>query len=424
MEKEIIKNETINEQYYKVNHKSGLTIYLYKKEGYSSSCAMFGTKYGSIDSEFRIKGEDKFTKVPDGIAHYLEHKLFESEEKDAFNLFAQTGASANAYTSFDRTAYYFTTTKNFFPSLGILLDFVTNPYFTDENVNKERGIIGQEIKMYDDDPNWKVLFNCLEGLYKTHPVKVDIAGDINSIEKIDKELLYKCYDTFYNMNNMVLVAAGDFDIDKFLEIVDKKIKVKDKIEIEKKDYSEPSMINKKEVKINLSVSQPLFCIGFKLSPENAEQNVKKSVELEVISELMLGDSSDLFEEFYQTNLVSGGNIVGEVFLGRGYCSLLFEGESKDPQKVHKKTKDEIEKLKENNLNKEEFELAKKSVYGKIIRSFSSPQDIANSLLVSSLDNIDFYKPIEIIKNLKIEDVKNRLQEIDVNNSTISIVSPI
>ena len=188
-----IKSELTGDSYYKIKHQSGLDIYVYPKEGYKSSYAIFGTKYGSINTCFSVDGKEKIT-VPDGIAHYLEHKLFESEE----------GANANAYTSFEKTCYLFSCTDKLEQSLEILLDFVQSPYFTAQTVAKEQGIIGQEIKMYDDDPNWRVMLNMLEGMYKNHPVRIDIAGTVESIAQITAEKLYEVYNVIYNLKNMAL----------------------------------------------------------------------------------------------------------------------------------------------------------------------------------------------------------------------------
>ena len=206
-----IKNEELNEKYFKVAHPSGLTIYLYPKPEYKSTYAIFGTNYGSIDTKFQVKGSKEVIEVPDGIAHYLEHKLFESEEGDAFSEYAKTGAIANAYTSFDFTGYLFSCSENFDESLKILLNFVQSPYFTEETVKKEQGIIGQEIRMYEDNPDWKVLFNLLNCLYHNHPVKKDIAGSIESIAEITAEKLYTCYKCFYNLNNMSICIVGNID---------------------------------------------------------------------------------------------------------------------------------------------------------------------------------------------------------------------
>ena len=197
-----ITNERFGEKYYKLNHKSGLDIIICPKKDFNSSYALIGTHFGSINSKFIHNG--KKVTVPDGTAHYLEHKLFESEEGDAFTLYAKTGASANAYTSFDVTCYLFSCTDKFDESLEILFDLIQSPYFTPETVAKEQGIIGQEIKMYQDSPEWKVTMNLLQALYHNHPINIDIAGTVETIAEITPEILYECYNSYYNLNNMVL----------------------------------------------------------------------------------------------------------------------------------------------------------------------------------------------------------------------------
>ena len=183
---EYIKNARVGEEYIRTIHKSGVTVCMCPMKGFGSTYALFGTKYGSVDTTFKTEKDADFTTVPEGIAHYLEHKLFENEDCDAFKQFSQTGASSNAYTSFDRTAYLFTCSQQFEKNLKILLNFVTSPYFTDETVAKEQGIIGQEIQMYDDEPGWRVFFGGLEALYEQNPVRVNIAGTMESIKNIDK----------------------------------------------------------------------------------------------------------------------------------------------------------------------------------------------------------------------------------------------
>ena len=218
-----IKNEVLNEGYYEIDSDSGLKIFVYPKPKHNSTYAIFGTKYGSIDCAFKID-DSETVKVPEGITHYLEHKLFESEDGDAFSKYAKTGASANAYTSFDKTCYLFSTGDNFDESLKILLDFVQQPYFTEQTVQKEQGIIGQEITMYDDDPGWRVYFNLLRAIYHKNPVRIDIAGTIESISHINAELLYKCYNSFYNLHNMVLVVCGNVTPEQVLSIANERLK--------------------------------------------------------------------------------------------------------------------------------------------------------------------------------------------------------
>lgn len=216
----IHESSELKEKLYEIDHKSGLKIFVMPKENYKSTYAVIGTKYGSIDTCFKRSDKADFTRVPEGIAHFLEHKLFESEELDAFTRYAETGASANAYTSFDKTCYLFQCSDRFEDSLRILLDFVTHPYFTKETVEKEQGIIGQEITMYYDVPGWMGTFNLLRCLYKNHPVRIDIAGTVESISQITDKLLYDCYNTFYNLNNMALAVVGNVDPERVVKICD------------------------------------------------------------------------------------------------------------------------------------------------------------------------------------------------------------
>lgn len=419
-----VKSNLLGEEYTLWKHKSGLTVLMYPMPGYASSCAMFGTRYGSIDRTFKSSLDDDFQTVPDGIAHYLEHKLFEGEEEDAFSLFAETGASANAYTSFERTAYFFSCTDKFYESLRILLGFVRSPYFTDETVEKEQGIIGQEIKMYEDDPGWQVLFQCLKGLYHNHPVKIDVAGTVESIAKINKELLYKCYETFYNLNNMVLIVAGGFDPDIVKKTVSELIPNDKPITIEREEISEPSETVEKKTESFLDVSMPQFCIGYKMKPLAVSERLTAEIECAALCELICGEGTELYRRFYETGLVSGGEIGTEVFAGHGYFSVLFEGESNDPDEVLAKLQSEIALLKKNGISKEQFELVKKTLYGRMLRSFGTVDSVANNILSAGLAEVSAYQPLETVKNLTLESLSLRLESFDPEKVTLSVISPI
>ena len=235
--------ERIGESVYREVLPNGLQVCVVPKPEHAKKYAFFATRYGGMDTRFCLDG--KWLDTPAGIAHYLEHKMFESEEGDAFEKYAQTGASANAFTSFDKTCYLFACTDRFQESLEILLDCVTHPYFTKETVEKEQGIIGQEIRMYEDDPGWRVMFNLLQSLYQNNSVKVDIAGSIESIAQIDAELLYRCYHTFYNLHNMVLTIAGNFDPQQVIESADKILKPAEPFCVQRKTEDEPAQVCRK-----------------------------------------------------------------------------------------------------------------------------------------------------------------------------------
>lgn len=423
MEKTIIRNDRIREQYVQIKHPTGLTILLCPMKGYSSAYALFGTKYGSIDTCFKTNRDKDFITVPEGIAHFLEHKLFENEDCDVFSLYAKTGASANAFTSFDRTAYLFSCTDKFEDSLRILLSFVQSPYFTEQTVQKEQGIIGQEIRMYEDNPGWRVFFNLLDALFVEHPVKIDIAGTIASIAQIDDKLLYSCYNTFYNLNNMVLAIAGNFDVDAALRIADEELKQAESLTIETKRVDEPEKVNKAEVRQKLSVSMPLFNIGFKGKALSGKEEVKASVETEMLLELLAGEASPLYKQLYDESLINS-TFGTEVFTGRDYFAAIFEGESRNPMEVFARIKAEIQRVQMEGLDKAEFDSCKKATYGKYLRGFNNVESVANGLVVSYFNGVSLYDSIEAVAAITFEDISARLgQGFNIDHAAISIVEP-
>lgn len=424
MKRELISSKKIDESYSKINHPSGLTILLYPMSDYSSSCALFGTKYGSIDSKFKINGEKDFLDVPDGIAHFLEHKLFEGEEGDAFSLFAKTGAFANAFTSFEKTCYLFSCVDKFYESLKILLSFVRSPYFTQESVEKEQGIIGQEIEMYNDSPGWRVFFNLLQIMYFENPIKIDIAGTKESISKIDEKILYKCYNTFYNLNNMVLCVAGNFEVDKTINIINENVDIDEKIDIVRQEYNEVFDIRDKEISQKLRVSIPMFNIGYKCRPLCGRNLLKSEIETNFILDIIFGESSEFYRKMYEKGLIN--NTFGfEVLAGTGYFCFILSGESKEPKKVFEEIKKEIEFFVENKIKDDTFNRCKRSAYGQCIRGFSSVESIANQLVSSHFGNFCIYDSIDIISELSLESVNKNLSENFNNNmSAISIIDNI
>lgn len=424
MEKKIVKNDRTGEQYTYVKHPTGLDIYIWKMEDYSTTHALFGTKYGSINTKFKTKDEADFITVPNGIAHYLEHKLFENEDCDVFSLYAKTGASANAYTSFDKTCYLFSCTDNVYDSLEILLSFVQNPYFTEETVRKEQGIIGQEIRMYDDDAGWRVFFNMLQGMYHNHPVKIDIAGTVESIAQINADLLYKCYYTFYNLNNMVLSIAGNVDEDRVLEICDKFLKNNDNPELETAFEDEPETVCKKEVVQNLEISMPMFNIGFKAKPEKGLDALRAEVETNFVLSLLADESSDFYKKLYDEGLINS-SFSSEVFKGDGYFCSIFGGESRDPRLVRDRIIEEIDRCKREGFDRERFDCVKKAYYGALIRNFNDAEAIATNVINAGMERLSFFDVIETVAAVTFEDMAKRLdKQFDTKNVTISIIEPL
>ena len=414
-----VKSPLVGDKYFKVKHKSGLNIYVYEKSGYNTTYAIFGTKYGSINTCFSANNGEKIT-VPDGIAHYLEHKLFESEDGDAFTKYAKTGANANAFTSFDKTCYLFSASQNFKESLEILLDFVQSPYFTDETVAKEQGIIGQEIKMYDDSPDWKVMFNLFECLYHNHPVKIDIAGTVESIAKITPQKLYDCYNTFYNLNNMALCVCGKAKLQEVLEVCDRMLKPCEDVKITNYFEDEPYEIVKDFAEQNLPVAVPMFNIGFKNKGDKISTS-KDMASLDVLLAMLFSSTSKIYRELQEKELINQ-TFNYEIFEGEGYSAVLIGGESRNPEQVYYSVKEYIKDLKENGLSKEDFLISKKAVYGDAVSSLNSVSSIANNLMDSHFNNREMFSYVECIYNLEFEDIEKKFDEVlDYNNSALSVV---
>jgi len=421
VEKQIIQNERTNEKYYKIKHPSGLDILVWSMENFSTTEALFGTKYGSINTRFKTKNDKDFVDVPEGIAHFLEHKLFENEDCDVFELYAKTGANANAYTSFDKTCYLFSCSDNYKDSLEILISFVQKPYFTDATVQKEQGIIGQEIRMCDDNPDWRVFFNLLNGLYVNHPVKIDIAGTVESIAKIDAELLYRCYNTFYNLNNMVLSIAGNVDVDEVLEIADRHLKVCEDISLETEFLDEPKEIHISEVVQKLPVGTPLFNIGFKAKPVDGGRAIKTEMEASILLSLIAGSTSSLYKQLFDEGLINS-SFSSEVFSGDGYFANILGGESKNPREVLSRVIAEIDRVKTEGLDKEQFEIVKKSKYGQLVRSFNNVEACASLMLNSHFLGVNAFETVEMLANISFEDVQNSIYDLfDTEKVSISIV---
>ena len=410
------------ESYVKATLDNGLEIYIMEKPQYSSSYAIYGTHYGSIDTRFSKDGGEMLT-VPEGIAHYLEHKLFEGEDGDAFSKYAKTGANANAFTSFDRTCYLFSCSDNFYENLDILLSFVQSPYFTKENVEKEQGIIGQEIRMYDDNPGWRVMFNLLKGMYQSHPVRIDIAGTVESIAQIDAELLYKCYETFYNPANMFICLVGNIDTDKTLKQIEKSIIDKEPVEITRGEFDESQTIVKPYVEQRLAVNTPMFCLGFKQKIASPYRRLKSKVCVDLLLQAICGDSSPLYARLMNEGLIND-DFGSEYFNGNGYAAVIFEGESRDPERVANEIKAEINRLREEGVSKKLFSAVKCAMYGDMVRRFNSVENLAMSLTECAINDYSLFDEIKMVKSVSYDDVMKRFDVFDDQNAVLSVIKPL
>lgn len=418
-----IKSEKLQEKYYEINHSSGLKMMIYPKENYSSTYVIFGTRYGSIDTHFKLEGDKEFTAVPEGIAHFLEHKLFESEDLDAFERYAKTGASANAYTSFDRTCYLFSCSKNLDKNLEILLDFVTHPYFTEATVQKEQGIIGQEIKMTQDEPSWELLFSLLRAMYKIHPVKIDIAGTVESISHITADLLYKCYNTFYNLSNMAFCVVGNVDVDTVIGVADKVLKKQEPVKIERKFFEEPKEVNVEYTEQKLSVASPIFALGFKEFVSTPERSNREILASNILLDIICGKTSGLYNEMLEAGLINS-SFEFEYFFGYGYAANIFTGESEKAQEVKEKLIKRIKFLQENGIDEADFERVRRKLYGRAIMAYNDIDEIANNMIASDFAGECVFDDIEILGSLTLEELNERLRRsIDTECCSLSVINP-
>ena len=420
---QVIENLKVKEKVYIEKLENGLTVMIIPKQDIQKKYIIWGTHYGSNDSTFIIPGEEKETVVPKGVAHFLEHKLFEQENgTNSLDVLTSLGVNANAYTTNDHTAYLYECTDNFYEALDEFMDYVQHPYFTDENVEKEKGIIGQEIMMYDDYPEWKVYLNALEAMYHNNPVKLDITGTIETISKIDKDILYKCYNTFYNPSNMVLVVAGTFEPEKLLEEIKKRlIPNKSNGEIKRIYPEEPETIVKERIEQKMQVSQSLYTIGIKDKPVKNEQKVKKHIAIEIILNILIGTSSNLYQKLYKQGIIYNMPSLEYEFTDE-YAHILLTGQSNDTEKLYGELRNEIGRLKKDGICEEDFNRIKKTIYGGYIKEYEDVADIARMFLSDYFKGIISFEYLEEIEGINVEYVHQVLKDVFKNeNMVISVI---
>lgn len=428
---ELIKreNKLTGESLYTAHHSSGLDIYIIPKEEYSGTYAIFGTRYGSVDSEFVVPGESEPITVPDGIAHYLEHKMFDQPDgSNVFDKFSKYGGNANAFTSFNMTAYLFSATSNFSENLATLLDYVQSPYYTDETVLKEQGIIGQEIRMYDDNPGWKLFFNFINCLYREHPVKKEIAGTVESISHITADYLYKCYNTFYNLSNMSLVITGNVEPEEAAKVIEANIKNNEPFtEPIKKIYpTEPKDIAEPYAEKSMAIASPMFMVGFKDNDVNLSgtELLKKNIEIKILMKMLFSKGSDIYKKLYDMNLINSTFSL-DYTMQPDYGFSSIDGESKDPKKVYEIILDELSKLSETGLDKERFERAKKVIWGRYIRMHNDIEDYAVTFMQFLFMGIDYFEYDKVYKTITFEDIEKRFRTHFVPEySALSVIKPL
>ena len=393
------------------------------KPGILKKYIIWGTNYGSNDSTFVVPGEEKETVVPEGVAHFLEHKMFEQESGiNSLDTLTSLGVEANAYTTNDHTAYLFECTDNFYEALDEFMDYVQHPYFTDENVEKEKGIIGQEIMMYDDYPEWQVYLNTMKAMYHNNPIKIDITGTIETISHIDKEILYKCYNTFYNPGNMAIVICGDFEPEKIIEEIKKRLLPNTANGEIKRIYpEEPETIVQERIEQQMEVSQSLYSIGIKDKIVSKDSIVKRHIAIEIILNIVCGKSSELYKNLYNEGIIFGTPSADYEFSEK-YAHVLISGQSTNPEEVYKRFKNEVQKIKNNGINQDDFERIKKKIYGIYTKEYNDVADIARMFLSDYFKGINSFDYIEEIDTVNIEYTNQVAKELfDDKKMVLSVV---
>ena len=404
-------NKLLGESYFSAIHNSGLEVVVIPKKQ-MTAYALFATRYGSVDNTFKTKKDGDFIKVPDGIAHFLEHKLFENDDgSDTFSRFAELGASANAYTSNDMTAYLFSATENYYESLEVLLDFVTHPYFTEKTVEKEMGIIEQELRMYEDNPYRWLYHGLLESLYVENNVRINVGGTVDSIHEITADILYDCYNTFYNPSNMVLIISGDVELDKVSAVVDKVIPEKKDSFIEKKVQTEPERVNKEYVEKSFPIAYPMFHIGLKeVDYPKDDLYIKRELEHSIICELLFGKTSDFYTKLYNEGLINQ-KFGTSYYASNNWGHFIASGESENPKRVFELIKKEIELFRNGvkEIDKDAFERAKRVLYSSSVQMWNSTTDIAEAFLDYYMAGANMLHLPEVLSTVTIGDIKKRLK---------------
>ncbi|MEH7250508.1 pitrilysin family protein [Neobacillus niacini] len=413
---EKINFDQLQEELYHEKLPNGLNVYILPKKGFNKTFATFTTKYGSMDNNFVPLGKEEYVKVPDGIAHFLEHKLFEKEDGDVFQQFSKQGASANAFTSFTRTAYLFSSTSDVEKNLETLVDFVQDPYFSEKTVEKEKGIIGQEITMYDDNPDWRLYFGMIQNLYQNHPVKIDIAGTIESISHITKDLLYECYNTFYHPSNMLLFIVGPVDPTKFMDQVRenqaKKV-YKDMPEIKRKFEDEPAHAAEKKQVLGMNVQTGKCLIGVKALhvDQTGPDLLKNELTMNVLLDILFGKSSENYTQLYNDGLIDE-TFSYDYTQEQGFGFAMIGGDTENPDKLADQLKDMLFHAKNGtSFTEEQLDRAKKKKIGSFLRAINSPEYIANQFTRYAFNDMNLFDVVPTLEKITLNDVKTLASEV-------------
>ncbi|MED4463097.1 EF-P 5-aminopentanol modification-associated protein YfmH [Metabacillus fastidiosus] len=409
-----IRFEQLQEELFYEKMSNGLDVYVLPKKGFNKAYATFTTKYGSIDNRFIPLDGNDFVTVPDGIAHFLEHKMFEKEDGDVFQQFSKQGASANAFTSFTRTAYLFSSTSNVEQNLETLIDFVQDPYFSEKTVEKEKGIIGQEIKMYDDNPDWRQYFGLISNLYENHPVRIDIAGTVESISHITKDSLYECYNTFYHPSNMLLFVVGSVNPEEILtQIRENQAKkaYKDQPEIKREFPNERYEVAKTSEILKMNVQSSKCLVGMKANNPNrsGKDLLKHELSMNLILDILFGKSSDHYNRLYSAGLIDD-TFSYDYTEENGFGFAMIGGDTDRPDELADEIKNILFEAKRSGLDDSRLQLSKKKKIGSFLRAINSPEYIANQFTRYAFNEMNLFDVVPVLEELTNEQITETLNE--------------
>lgn len=412
----------LREHYFEETLENGLVVRVVPRPGFAKKFAFLATDFGSIDMRFSFDGRDY--AVPAGVAHYLEHKMFDLPEGNAMEIYAKYGGSNNAFTNYTMTAYYVECTDCFEENLQTLLRMVMTPYFTDESVEKERGIIAQEIRMYEDSAESRVVEDLFDGMFRSHPVRVPIAGTVESIAEITAQSLYDCHAAFYQPGNMVLCVAGDVDPETVVRIAREGTPAQPGV-LPQRDYGAPEALScpRSRMERTMEVAMPTFAIGFKCPPPESEP-LRREIVGEIAAEILAGESSALYQRLYEQGLIDAGFSVGYESV-KDACLLSATGDSRDPEAVLQALLDEAARIVKEGFDRAQFDRLVRSAVGRRTRDLDSFESICYLMGGSYyFDGVDYLRFPEVYASVVPEDVQSFLTEtVRQERAALSVVRP-
>jgi len=417
---------SVRETFLSGRHRSGLEVRINPKRGFTRKLAVLGTRFGSVDNRYRCGGGS--FDLPDGLAHFLEHQLFTKEGGDVFERFARSGASANAGTGFTQTSYYFSCTRSFRSNLDLLLKFVFTPYFSEANVRKEQGIIGQEILMYQDSPDWRIFMNLLEALYVRHPIRVDIAGTVESIAAITPEILTQAYRAFYHPSNMVLVVVGDLDPDEVVDRVERCLaarRIPRAPRIERLVTREGRGVHRRRISQALAVSQPKLLVGFKdmEPPAEGPETVRREIEGNMLLQLMFGKGTDAYQSLYAEGLIDD-SFGASYTADRGFGFSAMGGDTDHPDRLEEAIRRVIRTARRRGIRKEDFHRIRRKLLGKFFFGVNSPESTAMTILSFWMKGCNPADYPATVRSIRLEHLEAHLGRLfDARNSAVSTILP-